>query len=119
VECFVSGEGTRILESGGTPEVFRYAIDQLGNLFGSKIRGSLRPLVASGWSRSARIGGAYSYALPGQVAARSALAMPFERRIFFAGEATSAGDFSTVHGAFDSGTRAAHEALAALQQRHQ
>jgi len=31
-----------------------------------------------------------------------------------AGEATSAGDFSTVHGAHDSGVRAANEAIAAL-----
>ena len=61
------------------------------------------------------IGGAYSYALPGYDAARRALARPFEDRLFFAGEATSAGDFSTVHGAHDSGVRAANEAIAALQ----
>jgi monoamine oxidase len=44
-----------------------------------------------------------------------ALARPFEDRLFFAGEATSAGDFSTVHGAHDSGVRAANEAIAALK----
>ena len=60
------------------------------------------------------IGGAYSYALPGCASARRALARPFEDRLFFAGEATSAGDFSTVHGAHDSGVRAATEAIAAL-----
>jgi monoamine oxidase len=60
------------------------------------------------------IGGAYSYALPGHAAARQVLARPFDDRLFFAGEATSAGDFSTAHGAHDSGVRAANEAIAAL-----
>ena len=60
------------------------------------------------------MGGAYSYALPGQVSARQRLAQPFEQRLFFAGEATSPGDFSTAHGAHDSGIRAANEAIVAL-----
>jgi len=42
------------------------------------------------------------------------LAQPYEQRVFFAGEATSPGDFSTAHGAHDSGVRAADEAIAAL-----
>jgi monoamine oxidase len=60
------------------------------------------------------IGGAYSYALPGHASARKALAQPFDDRVFFGGEATSAGDFSTGHGAHDSGVRAAGEVVAAL-----
>ena len=75
---------------------------------------TLRPLVASEWSQMKRIGGGYSYALPGHASARQALARPFDNRVFFAGEATSAGDFSTAHGAHDSGVRAADEALATL-----
>ena len=62
----------------------------------------------------ASVGGAYSYALPGQVNAREKLAQPFEQKLFFAGEATSPSDFSTAHGAHDSGTRAADEAIAAF-----
>jgi monoamine oxidase len=58
--------------------------------------------------------GAYSYALPGHAAARDTLARPFEQRLFFAGEATNARDFSTAHGAHDSGVRAAEEAIAEL-----
>jgi monoamine oxidase len=56
-----------------------------------------------------RVRGAYSYALPGHAAARAALAHPFEERLFFAGEATNPHDFSTAHGAHDSGVRAADE----------
>jgi monoamine oxidase len=90
-------------------------MEQLCALFGSHIRGSLRPLAASNWGQMQHIGGAYSYALPGQASARRALARPFENRLFFAGEATSAGDFSTVHGAHDSGLRAAEEAISVLE----
>ena len=55
------------------------------------------------------LGGAYSHALPGHAAARADLAHPFEQRRFFAGEATHVHDYSTAHGAYDSGVRAAEE----------
>jgi monoamine oxidase len=74
----------------------------------------MRLLVASDWSRTPHVGGAYSCALPGQAAAREVLARPFDDRIFFAGEATHGFDFSTAHGAHDSGVRAAEQAMAAL-----
>jgi monoamine oxidase len=60
------------------------------------------------------VGGAYSHALPGHAEARGELARPFEQRLFFAGEATHRSDFSTAHGAYDSGLRAAEEAIEAL-----
>ena len=93
---------------------YDHAIAQLCGLFGAGVRSTLRPLAASNWGQAAHVGGAYSYALPGHAAARTALANPFEDRVFFAGEATSSGDFSTAHGAHDSGVRAAEEAIAAL-----
>jgi monoamine oxidase len=77
----------------------------------------LRPLVHSCWGRMTRLGGAYSSALPGHAEARAVLARPFENCLFFAGEATHAYDFSTAHGAHDSGVRAAEEAIAALRSR--
>jgi len=115
IECFLGGEGTRVLTEGGPAAAFAFALDQLVALFGAQVRGVLRPLVASSWAREVRIGGAYSYALPGHAQARAALAHPFEQRVFFAGEATSAADFSTAHGAHDSGVRAANEVIAALK----
>jgi len=42
------------------------------------------------------------------------LARPFEQPLFFAGETTHVHDYSTAHGAHDSGVRAAEEAIAAL-----
>ena len=55
-----------------------------------------------------------AYALPGHAKARGVLARPFEGRLFFAGEATQPSDFSTAHGAHDSGVHAAEEAIAVL-----
>ncbi len=117
IECFLGGEGARFLEESGSAAGFEYAIEQLCALFGSDVRRTLHPLVTSTWSRMARIGGAYSHALPGHAAARRTLAQPYDGRLFFAGEATSAADFSTAHGAHDSGVRAAEEVIAALAPR--
>ncbi|HYJ42544.1 MAG TPA: NAD(P)/FAD-dependent oxidoreductase [Steroidobacteraceae bacterium] len=114
IECFFGGEGARFLEESGHAAGFDFALGQLSALFGAGIRGSLRPLIGTRWSEAKHIGGGYSYALPGHATARTALARPFDERLFFAGEATSAGDFSTAHGAHDSGVRAAEEAIAAI-----
>jgi len=114
IECFFGAEGAQVIEEGGSAAAFEFAIGQLCALFGSEVRTVLRPLAASNWKGMNHIGGAYSYALPGHAAARKALALPFEQRVFFAGEATSAGDFSTAHGAHDSGARAAEEVVASF-----
>jgi monoamine oxidase len=114
IECFFGGDGARIVEESGPAAGFAHAIDQLATLFGSGVRQSLRPLIASGWGRMTWVGGGYSHALPGHVGARRELARPFKQRLFFAGEATHPNDFSTAHGAYDSGRRAAEEAIAAL-----
>ncbi|MEO8061234.1 MAG: NAD(P)/FAD-dependent oxidoreductase [Pseudomonadota bacterium] len=112
IEGFFGAEGARMVEESGSEAAFDFAIEQLCALFGSDIRAALRPLAASNWTQMNYIGGAYSYALPGHAAARKTLAMPFDSRVFFAGEATSARDFSTAHGAYESGVRAADEFIA-------
>jgi monoamine oxidase len=113
IECFFGAEGARQVLDGGLEAAYDHALGQLSGLFGAGIRRTLRPLAASNWSQVPHIGGAYSYALPGHAAARNWLARPFDGRVFFAGEATSESDFTTAHGAYDSGVRAADEAIAA------
>jgi monoamine oxidase len=114
IECFLGDQGARMVEDMGPAAGFAQAIDQLVALFGSAVGRNLRPLVASSWSRMTYMKGAYSHALPGHAAKREDLARPFEQRLFFAGEATHVHDYSTAHGAHDSGVRAAEEAIAAL-----
>jgi monoamine oxidase len=117
IECFVGGDGARLRIEAGPAAAFAMAIDELAALFGDNVRRHVRPLVCSAWSRSGRIGGAYSHALPGHASARAQLARPFDERVFFAGEATRQGDFSTAHGAYASGMRAAEEMIAARTWR--
>jgi monoamine oxidase len=114
IEGFFGGEGAQALAENGPVAGFASAIDQLVALFGSDVRRSLRPLAVSNWSRMEHVGGAYSYALPGRAVARDTLARPFDQRLFFAGEATHRHDFSTAHGAYQSGLRAADEVIASL-----
>jgi len=96
IECFLGDEGAQVVEEMGPTAGFAHAIDQLVELFGSAVSRSLRPLVASNWSRMTHVGGAYSHALPGHAAAGKDLARPFEQRLFFAGEATHVYDYSTA-----------------------
>ena len=114
IGCFLGGAGARLAEAEGEAAAFARAIDQLAVLFGNAVRGCLQPLLASDWAGTPSIGGAYSHALPGYAGMRQQLARPFDNRLFFAGEATHATDFSTAHGAYESGLRAADETIAAL-----
>ncbi|TXN04882.1 FAD-dependent oxidoreductase [Methylobacterium sp. WL64] len=118
IEAFLGGEGARVVAEEGPAAGFAYVSAELASLFGTDVASAIRPLAATCWSRMASIGGAYSCALPGRSGARAQLARPFEDRLFFAGEATHPFDFTTAHGAHDSGQRAADEAMAALRDRH-
>jgi len=115
IEGFFGGDGARVLAESGPAAGVNYAIDQLAALFGSDVQRRVRPLVASNWGRMEHVRGAYSYALPGRAAARDVLARPFEQRLFFAGEATHRHDFSTAHGAYQSGIGAAEEVITAIE----
>ena len=112
IEGFFGGECAEALERGGEGAAFDFALGELKGLFGAGIAARLRPLQFYGWRGDVFARGAYSYARPGKIASRKTLAAPVEDRIFFAGEATSPHAFSTAHGAFETGRRAAAEALA-------
>jgi monoamine oxidase len=66
------------------------------------------------WAADPFARGAYSYPAVGGIEAAQTLAEPLDETLFFAGEATDFQGFSgTVHGAIESGYRAASEVLAA------
>ena len=109
VEAFFGGAGAETLEAR---DAAAFAIDELVALLGSDWRARLAPLHVTRWRQEAWIGGSYSHALPGHAGARAALAAPVENRLFFAGEACSPHDFSTAHGAYQTGIAAAQAVLA-------
>lgn len=117
IECFFGGAGARALEAEGEGAALDFGIQQLVALLGSDMRRRLTPLVETRWASDPLFGGSYSHALPGHHGARAELVRPVEDRLFFAGEACSGVDFSTAHGAYETGVAAAEAALAALGSR--
>ena len=63
------------------------------------------------WTNDPFTLGAYSYLQVNGLAAQQTLSQPIDNKLFFAGEATSVGHIGTVHGAIQSGQRAADEIL--------
>lgn len=70
-------------------------------------------ILRSGWGSNPLFRGSHSFLPVGaSPELRTVLAQPLARRVYFAGEATSAADPSTVQGALTSGLRAAAEIAA-------
>jgi monoamine oxidase len=76
-----------------------------------KSRQKPQAFLVHDWQADPYARGGYSYVRVGGQGAREALARPLEDTLFFAGEATAAGDAGTVGGALASGIRAAREIL--------
>jgi monoamine oxidase len=114
IEVFLGGRWARSLEREGRGAATAFAIEELGELLGSGFRRGLTPLGETHWASDPWALGSYSHALPGHAGDRAILAAPVGNRIFFAGEAVSPHFYSTVHGAWESGVRAAEEAAGAL-----
>ena len=111
---YFGGELATALEREGAAAMTAFALDELAGIYGDDIRRKLSFVAASAWVGDRFASGSYSYALPGHAGDRARLAAPVENRLFFAGEACSAEDFSTAHGAYLTGGAAADAALAAL-----
>ena len=116
IEGFFGGRFAKELEDAGDGALGARAIDEIVALLGSDFRAKLKPLAESRWAHDPFARGSYSHALPGHADKRAVLAAPVDGRLFFAGEATSPGFFSTAHGARDSGERAAEEILALIKE---
>jgi monoamine oxidase len=107
IECFLGGSSAHELEKAGAEAAYSFVIGELRELLGADIARGLTPITATRWAHEATIGGAYSHALPGRAESRAVLAWPVSERLCFAGEACSRTDFSTAHGAWQSGLEAA------------
>lgn len=101
-------------------DVVEQAINSLCRIFNSKRR-DMEALIEEArwhdWAADPFARGSYSYIGVGGLHAPQTLAQPVADTLFFAGEATNtAGHEATVHGALQTGWRAATEALAALSK---
>ena len=90
------------------------AIDSLARVFNiapSEVSAQLQASYIHDWHSDPFSLGAYSYVPVNGLEAQQVLAQSLDNKLFFAGEATSVGHIGTVHGAIQSGQRAAQEIL--------
>jgi monoamine oxidase len=111
-EVFTDATTARALEAGGEAAHIDFAISQFEAMYGSSIRARIKGGRASTWGTTPRVWGAYSAMRPGGGDPRATLAEPVAGRLFFAGEATHPYFYTTAHGAWESGERAARQAFA-------
>ena len=112
IEAYFGGTLARELEAAGEAAFFDFASGELTALLGSDFAKRIKPIRVHRWGADPFARGSYSFARPGKADERAALAAPVENRLFFAGEACSRTDYSTVHGAFLTGVAAADQVLA-------
>ena len=115
IESFFGGSCAEAMPD--TAAATDFAIGELVALLGSDWRRCLHPLGATRWRDEPHIHGSYSHAAIGHAGARAILAAPIDGRLFFAGEACSRHDFSTAHGAYQTGVDAARAILGLKPER--
>lgn len=115
IEMFYGGLAAEALNEEGAAAAF--GVDELVGLLGADFRDRLRPLGATRWREERFARGSYSYALTGHAGDRAVLAEPVDDRLFFVGEACHPTDFTTAHGAYQSGVAAARAILSGLPTR--
>jgi monoamine oxidase len=110
---FIAGQQGRDMEALSDADIVASAMRTLRAVFGAHMPEPLDAQITR-WGSDPFALGAYSFnALGAQPAMRDDLAAPLGGRVFFAGEATMRHDFSSAHGAFLSGQRAANQVLQA------
>jgi monoamine oxidase len=102
------------LERAGVEASADLAKENLRKAFGSDITKHVVRHLVTAWRGDPWVKGAYSAARPGCAGQRARLAEAIDGRLFFAGEATSSEFFSTAHGAYLTGIRAAEAAHGAV-----
>jgi monoamine oxidase len=98
----------------GNEAAIQIALGDLNRLFGDPVKAKYIGGMVLNWQAEPYIEMAYSFCPVGAAGLRRVLSYPVEGVLFFAGEATSVERNATVHGAIESGRRAAKEVSAAL-----
>lgn len=121
-----AAEATALVGFAGGPDAIRLgklgersavavALAELAHVFGPEVHTEFVRGALMDWPNEPWILGGYSYTPVGAGAAREELAEPLST-LFFAGEATSInGHVGTVHGAIESGWRAAAEVISSVR----
>lgn len=112
-----AGAFAQELEAAGAQAFVDHALGELVGMVGSDIRRQFDRGTSTAWAGDPWSRGAYSHCVPGRFGARQVLVRPVAERILFAGEHTEQSAYGTLHGAYQSGVRAARQALELLPGR--
>lgn len=112
IVALFGGDFARDVLAKGERAAVETMLDRLTAMLGPQVRAAFKGASVNGWATDPYAMGCYSHALPGQAGARAKLAQPVGERIWFAGEATAAGDGDfgaamTAGGAYLAGEAAA------------
>lgn len=118
LDGFLVGREARRRAALPDQEVLDLTFEELRGIVPPSVHvGRVEAFACSRWPVQPFIRGGYSYLPPGgTLDHRKALAAPVENLLFFAGEAThTRGEPATVHGAIETGYRAAAEVIGSLR----
>jgi monoamine oxidase len=110
----VAGKFGRDLAAQGERAMVAFATDWLAGLFGNDIKAAVRRSATTHWAQAPYVLGSSSVAAPGGQGGRRVLMEGVGGRLWLAGEAAHETQWGTVNGAWESGERAATEALKVL-----
>lgn len=106
----LGGRSAEMLVAEGEAAMAAAGREVVTHAFGGDVARRIVRTAVTRWRADPWSLGSYSHCLPGRATARARLAQPIDGRIFLAGEHCSEPSFGTVHGAWDSGIRAARAA---------
>ncbi|MEO1352026.1 MAG: NAD(P)/FAD-dependent oxidoreductase [Cyanobacteria bacterium J06635_15] len=109
--AYTGATGANKLGALGRKGAIRAGLQNLEQMFEIPLADRLMDALFVDWQADPYARMAYSYVPVNGVGLRSQLAQPVDQVLFFAGEATHPTRAATVHGALESGIRAAHEIL--------
>ena len=109
--AFTGATGADQLGTLGREGAIQAGLQDLEQMFAVPLADRLMDALFVDWQADPFARMAYSYVPVNGIGLRSQLAQPVAQVLFFAGEATHPTRAATVHGAFESGIRAAQEIL--------
>lgn len=118
IACYITAERAQKIDAMDEAAALDIGLQELSTLLGIPLGELQTALVASkrvAWAADPLALGGYAHVPSGMTECRPLLARPEGNRLFFAGEATAYDtNPQTVHGAIESGWRAARECIAAI-----
>lgn len=115
-----AGRRAREINRWSDDRLLAEALAVMNRLFGDEFGPIPAPqaVVRTNWQNDPFANGSYSFDQVGQQPNdRQTLAEPINQQLFFAGEATHPHFYATVHGAYETGVRAAREVAQAIRDK--